>query len=285
MQYLTLSGFSDEIDQNFDKQLEVASACGVKAIEIRGVNGRGIQTYSPEEAVALKAKLDAKGMHVSSIGSPIGKIKITDDFEPHFEVFKNVVALCKVFGARYIRMFSFFVEPGTAEQHEDEVMARLQRLIDYAKEQDVVLLHENEKGIFGDIAPRCRKIMEKLSCDHFKAVFDFANFVQCGQDTLEAYEMMKPYIAYVHIKDALKQNGQVVPAGWGDGNVKAILEMLKASGYQGYLSLEPHLTDFNGFRNLEGGKAAEEKWKMDGVMAYRVALDALKGLLWEIDWH
>lgn len=285
MQYLTLSGFSDEIDQNFDKQLEVASACGVKAIEIRGVNGRGIQTYSPEEAVALKAKLDAKGMHVSSIGSPIGKIKITDDFEPHFEVFKNVVALCKVFGARYIRMFSFFVEPGTAEQHEDEVMARLQRLIDYAKEQDVVLLHENEKGIFGDIAPRCRKIMEKLSCDHFKAVFDFANFVQCGQDTLEAYEMMKPYIAYVHIKDALKQNGQVVPAGWGDGNVKAILEMLKASGYQGYLSLEPHLTDFNGFRNLEDGKAAEEKWKMDGVMAYRVALDALKGLLWEIDWH
>lgn len=285
MQYLTLSGFSDEIDQNFDKQLEVASACGVKAIEIRGVNGRGIQTYSPEEAAALKAKLDAKGMHVSSIGSPIGKIKITDDFEPHFEVFKNVVALCKVFGARYIRMFSFFVEPGTAEQHEDEVMARLQRLIDYAKEQDVVLLHENEKGIFGDIAPRCRKIMEKLSCDHFKAVFDFANFVQCGQDTLEAYEMMKPYISYVHIKDALKQNGQVVPAGWGDGNVKAILEMLKASGYQGYLSLEPHLTDFNGFRNLEDGKAAEEKWKMDGVMAYRVALDALKGLLWEIDWH
>ncbi len=285
MQHLILTGFSDEIDQNFDKQLEVASACGVKAIEIRGVDGRGIQTYSPEEAKVLKAKLDAKGMHVSSIGSPIGKIKITDDFEPHFEVFKNVVALCKVFGARYIRMFSFFVPEGEADKYEDEVMARLARLVEYAKEQDVVLLHENEKHIYGDIAPRCLKIMEKLGCDHFKAVFDFANFIQCGQETMEAYEMMKPYIVYVHIKDARMADGQVTPAGWGDGRVKEILAKLKAAGYEGYLSLEPHLTDFNGFRSLEDGKAAEEKWKMDGVMAYRVALDALKGLLWEIDWH
>ncbi len=285
MQHLILTGFSDEIDQNFDKQLEVASACGVKAIEIRGVDGRGIQTYSPEEAKVLKAKLDAKGMHVSSIGSPIGKIKITDDFEPHFEVFKNVVALCKVFGARYIRMFSFFVPEGEADKYEDEVMARLARLVEYAKEQDVVLLHENEKHIYGDIPPRCLKIMEKLGCDHFKAVFDFANFIQCGQETMEAYEMMKPYIVYVHIKDARMADGQVTPAGWGDGRVKEILAKLKAAGYEGYLSLEPHLTDFNGFRSLEDGKAAEEKWKMDGVMAYRVALDALKGLLWEIDWH
>ena len=281
---LTLTGFSDEIDQNFEKQLNVASACGVKAIEIRGVNGRGIQTYTPAEAEGLKAMLDERGMHVSSIGSPIGKIKITDDFAPHFEVFQNVVALCKVFNASNIRMFSFFVPEGEAEKYEDEVMARLEKLVDYAAKQGVVLLHENEKHIFGDVAPRCLRIMQRLSCDSFQAVFDFANFVQCGQNTLEAYEMMKPYISYIHIKDAMMANGHVVPAGWGDGHVKEILSRLKAKGYQGYLSLEPHLTDFTGFRSLEDG-SAEEKWRMDGETAYRIALDALKAILWELDWH
>ena len=281
---LILTGFSDEINKQFETQLSVASACGVKAIEIRGVDGRGIQTYTPDEAQRLQAMLAARGMHVSSIGSPVGKIQITDDFEPHFQVFQNVVALCKVFGTRYIRMFSFYVPEGEADKYEDEVMKRLEKFVEYAAKQDVVLLHENEKHIFGDTAPRCRKIQEHFFGDHFKAVFDFANFVQCGQDTLEAYELMKPYIAYIHIKDARMADGNVTPAGWGDGHVKEILGKLKQANYQGYLSLEPHLTNFTGFRNLESG-GAEQKWNMDGETAYRIALDALKAILWELDWH
>ncbi len=284
MNQLVISGFSDEISKDFDTQLRVASSLGVKAIEIRGVNGRGIQTYSVEEAKELKKKLDEKGMHVSSIGSPIGKIQITDDFAPHFALFQHVVELSKVFGARYIRMFSFFVPEGKAEEYEDEVFARLEKMIAYAREQDVILLHENEKHIYGDVASRCLKLMQKLSCQHFKAVFDFANFVQCGQDTLEAYEMMKPYAVYIHIKDALWESGRVVPAGWGDGHVKEILNKFKESGYQGYLSLEPHLTDFTGFSGLEAG-TAEEKWQLPGDTAYHIALDALKTVLWEINWR
>lgn len=282
--HLILSGFSDEISPNFDRQLEVASACGVNAIEIRGVNGRNIQEYTPAEAEEIKRKLDARGMRVSSVGSPIGKIKITEDFAPHFEKFRNVVAVCKALGSRYIRMFSFFVSAGEADASEGEVMARLEKLADYARRENVVLLHENEKGIFGDIAPRCERIMKRLYSEHFQAVFDFANFVQCGQETLAAYELMKPYIAYIHIKDARMGGGQVTPAGWGDGHVKEILQKLKDSGYAGFLSLEPHLTDFGGFRALETSGAAD-KWQMDGETAYRIALDALKALLWEINWR
>ena len=282
---IILTGFADEINPNFETQLAVASATGVQAIEIRGVNGRGIQTYTPAEAEGLQKQLTEKGMHVSSIGSPIGKIKITDDFAPHFETFKNVVELCHVFGTRNIRMFSFFVPAGEAERYEDEVMRRMEKLVDYAKQQDVVLLHENEKEIYGDIAPRCLKLMQRFYGEHFKAVFDFANFVQCGQETLEAYEMLKPYIAYVHIKDARFEGGRVTPAGWGDGQVKAILRNIKDSGYQGYLSLEPHLTNFTGFNALENGGAAEGKWNMDGDTAWRIALDALKAILWELDWQ
>ena len=281
---ITLTGFADEIHPQFETQLAVASATGVHAIEIRGVNGRGIQTYTPEEAEALQQALAARGMHVSSIGSPIGKIGITDDFEPHFETYQNVVRLCRVFGTRNIRMFSFFVPAGEADRYEDEVMRRMERLVSYAEQQDVVLLHENEKEIYGDIAERCHQLMRRFAGEHFKAVFDFANFVQCGQDTMAAYELLKPYIAYVHIKDALFENGQVTPAGWGDGQVKEILCKLQASGYQGYLSLEPHLADFAGFRALETSDA-KDKWKIDGKTAWRIALDALKAILWELDWR
>lgn len=227
--------------------------------------------------------LEARGMHVSSIGSPIGKIGITDPMEPHFETFRNVTELCRVFHTRNIRMFSFYIPEGQADRYADEVTRRLERLAEYAEKQDLVLLHENEKGIFGDRADRCLRLMERLSGPHFRAVFDFANFVQCGQDTLEAWEMLKPYIAYIHIKDARMKGGQVTPAGWGDGHVKEILRRAKEAGYQGYLSLEPHLTDFSGFRSLENG-GAEEKWKMDGETAWRIALDALKALLWEVGW-
>lgn len=281
---ITLTGFTDEIHPQFEKQLDTAYATGVRAIEIRGVNGRGIQTYTPKEAEELQKLLAQKGMHVSSIGSPVGKISISEDFAPHFEVFKNVVALCRVFGTKNIRMFSFFVPAGEAERYEDEVMRRMDRMADHAEKQGVVLLHENEKDIFGDIAPRCLKLMQRFSGAHFKAVFDFANFVQCGQDTLEAYELLKPYIAYVHVKDALFANGQVTPAGWGQGHVKEILSRLKESGYQGYLSLEPHLADFTGFRSLESGESGE-KWPLDGETAWRIALDALKAILWELHWQ
>ncbi len=281
---IQLTGFADEIHPSFEKQLTVARQTGVNAIEIRGVNGRGIQSYTPGEAEALQAQLKERGMHVSSIGSPIGKQPITEDFEPHFALFQNVVELCKVFGTRNIRMFSFYVPAGQTEKYRDEVMRRMERMVEYAARQDVVLLHENEKGIYGDIAPRCLQLMQRFYGEHFKAVFDFANFIQCGQETLEAYDMLKPYIAYIHIKDARAENGQVTPAGWGDGCVREILGRLKDTGYQGYLSLEPHLTDFTGFRGLENG-GAEDKWRMDGETAWRIALDALKGILWELDWQ
>jgi sugar phosphate isomerase/epimerase len=282
---IRLTGFSDEVHPDFERQLAVFDGCGVKAVEIRGVDGRGILDYTPAEAERLKKMLDGRGMRVSSIGSPIGKIGINDDFEEHFGKFENAVELCGVFGTPNMRVFSYYVPAGEADGYEDEVMRRTERLVDLARKRGVVLLHENEKGIYGDTAPRCLKLMKRFGGDSFRAVFDFANFVQCAQDTLEAYELLAPYIAYIHVKDAMKSDGRVVPAGWGDGHVKEILAALKAAGYSGYLSLEPHLTDFVGFARLERGAGGEKKNGPDGESAFRVALDSLKALLWELDWR
>lgn len=279
MKYEKISGFSDEINGNTTTQFEVLNKLGIKYFEPRNIDGKNIADLSVDEATSLKAKMDSYKIKVSSIGSPIGKVKLTDDFEKHFEKFESVVNTAKILGTKYIRMFSFFHDGGDWTQAEEtEVISRLKRMIEYAKENDVILLHENEKDIFGDTYARCLKLMQTLSCDNFKAVFDPANFVQCNQDTKKAYEALKPYIAYMHIKDALLENGHVVPSGFGDGNVEYILTDLFKNGYDGFLSLEPHLGSFSGLEDLENGDIMKGLPE-GGEGTFTLAYNSLKNIL------
>ncbi len=280
LEYCKISGFADEIDKDVDKQIALLKKLGISYVEFRSGDGKGVADYTEEEAKALKQKFDANGISISAIGSPIGKISITDPFEPHLEKLRHVIKLAKIWETKYIRMFSFFIPNGeNADDYREEVMRRMEAMVACAKEEDVVLLHENEKDIYGDLAKRCLELMKNFYGDHFKCTFDFANFVQCHQDTMEAYELLKPYIAYVHIKDAVWDSGEVVPAGQGNGNVKTILKYLDESGFQGFLSLEPHLAEFDGLKNLE--KNAAERKLTDGEAAYTIACEALRKILSE----
>lgn len=283
IQNITISGFADEIDPSLDKQIEVIKNLGISHIEMRGVDGKGLVEYPLDEVKKIKEKLDANGIRLSAIGSPIGKIQITDAFEEHFELFKHTVEIAKIMETPYIRMFSFFMPEGEEpEKYKEEVFRRMGMFVEYAKQHGVVLLHENEKEIYGDVAARCKEILDEFACDNFRAVFDFANFVQCKQDTKEAYEMLKPYISYIHIKDAMWEGGKVVPAGYGDGNVKEILADLIKNGYEGVLSLEPHLADFIGFSDLEQGET-EKKEPMSGEESYTTAYNALRKIIEELE--
>ena len=287
MLYNKISGFSDEIASDINVQFEVLNKLGISYFEPRGVDAKNIAELTEEEMHSLKAKMDACGIKVSSIGSPIGKIKITEDFAEHFELFKNVVKAAKVLGTKYIRMFSFFQDGEWTEEKEAEVFARIETMLAYAKEQDVILLHENEKDIYGDIKERCLRIAEKFSCDNFAVVFDPANFVQCGQDTKEAFRMLRPYIKYMHIKDARFSDGFVVPPGTGDGCLKELLARFKEKDGKRFLTLEPHLRVFDGLASLEkeGGTADQIKeiytYKTNEE-AFAAAANALHGILAQI---
>lgn len=278
LQNCQISCFADEIDTSVDKQLALMKELGITWVEFRSGDGKSIADYTLEEAAALKKKLDENGIGVSAIGSPIGKIGIEEDFAPHFEAFQHIAALAEILGTRYIRMFSFFIPEGRdAADFRDEVLLRLRCLRDYAAEKNLVLLHENEKGIYGDNALRCLDLMQELYGEHFKCTFDFANFVQCKQETLPAYELLKPYISYVHVKDALFETGEVVPGGEGDGHLAEIFGKLDQAGYEGFLSLEPHLADFAGLKNLE--QNAETRGRSDQEAAFCQAYAALEKLL------
>ncbi len=273
-----ITGFADEIHTDIRIQVKLLQELGIKFLEFRSANGKNVAEYTLEEAAELKKFLRANSIKVSAIGSPVGKIMITEDFEPHFETYKKVVEIAKLMETPYIRIFSFFIPEGEdPEKYQDEVFARMKRLIDYAKGQNLILLHENEKDIYGDTASRCFNLFEKFYGEHFKCAFDFANFVQCRQDTLKAFELLKPYVEYVHIKDAVFKTGEVVPAGEGDGNVRDLLSRLEEEGYAGYLSLEPHLAEFAALKTLE--KNVMQRTLTDGEAAYTIAFHALMKIL------
>lgn len=282
MIYNKISGFSDEITEITKEQFKALNKFGISYFEPRGIDGKNISTLSEEELYALKDLMNEYGIQVSSIGSPVGKIKVADDFEKHLDVLKNVVKAAKILGTKYVRVFSFYHEKNTEWTAEEraEVFRRLKVMKDYAVEQDVILLHENEKDIYGDTADRCLDIMKEFYGPNFKAIFDPANFVQSKEDTKRAYEMLKPYIEYMHIKDALYADESVTPAGYGDGNVEFILSDLFKNGYDGFLSLEPHLGNFKGFADLEfGADVAAEKKTLSGEEAFELAHKSLLAIL------
>jgi sugar phosphate isomerase/epimerase len=280
MSEFILSAFADEIHMDLNTQMDVLDSHGIKFIEMRGVNGKGLVEHSLEEVKEIKKQLDLRGFKISAIGSPIGKIKVTDEFEKHLQLFNHTLEIAKILNTKYIRMFSFFIPEGeNPEIYRDEVMNRWRQFVEAAKGYDVILLHENEKDIYGDTAERCLDIIETMNCDYLKATFDPANFVQCGVHTFpEAYELLKEHIEYVHIKDAVYSDGHVVPAGVGDGKVKELLSALKLSGYEGFLSLEPHLAAFEGFGTLEKNSVGFDL-PQGGARSFAVAVHALKKLL------
>lgn len=277
-----LSGFSDEIADDVQTQFAELNKCGISYFEPRGINGKNISDLDDQEVAALKDEMQRFGIQVSSIGSPIGKIQITDPFAPHLEKLRRVIAIAHALGTEYIRVFSFYLPQGAAKaDYREEVLNRMHAMAELAKAEDVTLLHENEKGIYGDMAADCLDILQSVASPALWGVFDPANFVQCGQAVYpEAYTLLKPYIRYVHIKDALA-DGSVVPAGYGIGCVKEVLTALKDSGYQGFLSLEPHLGSFQGLAALEQGDEMLQLEQSDAEK-FETAHKALLNILNEV---
>ena len=233
----------------------------------------------------FKKILDDQGIKVSALGSPIGKIGIKDAFAPHLDKFKHAINLAGILETGYIRMFSFYIpENENPEKYRDEVLERWHGFVQAAKNTGIILAHENEKGIYGDNAERCLDIIESMNVSYVRAVFDPANFIQCNEETFpKAYNMLKPYICYMHIKDALYESGKVVPAGFGDGKVPEILKDIdKSFNGEMVLSLEPHLGSFVGMANLE--KSLDlSNMEESGPGKFEIAVKALRNILNEIN--
>lgn len=248
------SAFSDEYSSSLDEQIEGLTINKVRMTELRGIDGVNVSDLTFEQAAEVHRKLDLSGISVSAIGSPIGKIKITDPMEAHLDKLKNTCEIAGIVGTERIRMFSFYIPDGKYDEYKNEVIDRIGQMLDVASEYGIELCHENEKGIWGDTPERCRELLDTFE-GRMGCVFDPANFIQCSAVPFEyGYQLLKKYISYMHIKDALA-NGTIVPAGRGVGCIPEILACVNRE-FKGdfILTLEPHLRVFKGLDELEGGQ-------------------------------
>jgi sugar phosphate isomerase/epimerase len=267
-----LSGFADEISPDPAEQLATLAAESIAHLELRGAWSVNVADFTAEQVAAFRGAVDGAGVRVSAIGSPVGKIPVGAPLEPELDRLRRVADVAAELGTAIVRVFSFYIPAGDPpERYRQQVIDRMGALAGIAQDRGLVLAHENEKEIYGDTPDRCADVITSVGSPALRATFDAANFVQCGvRPHTDAYALLRPFLVYLQVKDALAATGEVVPAGEGDGQLRETLAALRDSGFTGFMSLEPHLAQAGRF----GG--------FSGPQEFRRAAQALKSLLNEL---
>ncbi len=251
----TLTGFADEISDDLGEQCSTLTGLGMSNLEFRGAWGTNVAALSDEQVDRAADMLADAGIAVSCIGSPIGKVPVTDDLGEHLSQLDRCLTIADRLGARFVRVFSFYPADGQSpQQAHDAVLPRMTAMTERVAGTNVTLLHENEKDIFGDTPQRCHQLLSEVDSPALRAAWDAANFVQVGVDRPfdSGFELLRPWLAYVHVKDAVAGSGQVVPAGQGDGQLPQTLTALRDDGFDGFFSLEPHLANAGSHGGFSG---------------------------------
>lgn len=256
----TLSGFGDEIDPDPAVQAAVLLALGASHIEVRSAWGINVVEWDDAQLEEYAALLEQHNLKASAIASPIGKVDVSLPAHEEVDRLRRVIRVALRLKSRYIRIFSFYRGENLSHADiRDAVVERMTLLAAEAARHDLVLLHENEKDIYGDTPERVLDLVESVNSPAFKLAWDSANFVQVGVKPFsDGYASLRPHVVYLQVKDAIAATGEVVPAGKGDGELRETLTALRDDGYTGFASLEPHLAGAHALGGFSGPQAFGE---------------------------
>ena len=266
---MIISACTDEISHDLEVALDVLTEEGIEYLDLRGIWGKNVTGLDDDEAAKAKDMIERRGFQVTAISTPIGKTQITDDFEPDIARFQRALELATLLGAPYVRVFSYYVADAEAETFRGEALNRLRHLCTMAQPHNIVLAHENEEGGFCAWRPEECVAFHQALPDNFRALFEPCSFaVMNYEPAVDALPQLRPYIAYVHVRDTERGTTRYGVVGEGDVGWREILSELKQSGFQGYLTLEPHLQWAN--RNATDA---------DRTASFRRATQALRHML------
>lgn len=240
---ITVSAFADEIGPDPVEQFDLLVRCEVKHVELRSAWKTNVLDLSEEQLGTIEKLLKERGMALSAIASPIGKIKISDPWEPHLKRFQHAIELAQRFGTPNIRVFSYYpADDGRPwADHRASVLERMQIKTELAAKAGLRLIHENESRIYGEDPIRVLDLFRSIENPVLTAAYDPANYVHGGYDPLNAWEMTKQYTAHLHIKDWVHGQEKGVLTGAGQGRIAEVMADAFKLGYRGFATLEPHL--------------------------------------------
>lgn len=278
-----LSAFADEASDTLEGQIAALKRNGIPCLEPRSICGNVVDK-TDEELLAIGKTLAESGIKISSLGSPIGKYGIEDDFAPHYEKFLRALRACELLGTDRMRVFSFFVDKNDPRRYRDEVMRRMTAMLDEASKRGIKLCHENESNIYGQDPEQVADLLDTLPSLY--GVFDAANYIMEGKSTEDGFDATAKHLEYLHVKDMRRAEKVNVPVGEGDGHYDEILKKTDAMTDRTVtLTLEPHLHFFRAFAEIDSHKFRTAKDFKSNDDAFDAAADNLKKMLCELGYH
>lgn len=273
---IKLSAFSDESANDLHGQIAGLKRNRIFYTELRNIDGKNVADLTLSEAKNYRNRFADEGISLWAIGSPLGKVSVDIDMDQYIDTVKHVCELANVFGTKNVRVFSFY----NAYDKPTRVFDNLNRMVEVAKEYGVLLCHENEKEIYGDTAERVSEIIKNVN--GLKYVYDPANYIQTGQSADKTLNLFHAGSYYFHIKDVIAETGELVPAGYGSGKIKELIEKISEDKV---LSVEPHLAVFEGYGTIDHSIMKHKFIYKSNIEAFDTAVTALKELLKGAGFH
>ena len=267
---IKLCAFSDEAAKELDGQIAALKRNGITLTELRSVGDKNVAELTESEAEAIAETLSKNAISVWSVGSPLGKVEVGVDMTEYLEKVEHVCKIAKIFGAKRIRMFSFF----EAYESREKVFDNLSKMCEVAAKYGLTLCHENEKEIYGDTVERVLEVLQKVP--KLRSVYDPANFIQVGESSEKSLDALHAKADYFHIKDVIASTEELVPPGHGDGNIPELIRRIEDDKV---LTIEPHLTLFDAYKSIDKSEMKHKFNFNSADEAFDAAVNATKKIL------
>ena len=256
---MILTGIGDEAANSLEGQIAATKELGWQHLEMRGVEVAGHPKANfhdiPDKAFdSAVAQLDKAGVGVYCFGSTIMNWakKVDDPFEITLAEVKRAIPRMQRTGAKYVRIMSF--KPGDEDyKTPPEVFKRVKEVTERFLDAGITPVHENCMNYGGMSWQHALELLDKAP--GLKWVFDTANPVfnpdrskakpWPRQDAWEFWTHVRDHVVHIHVKDATwvpaKNDADYNWPGEGEGRVRDILKDAFARGYDGGISIEPHM--------------------------------------------
>lgn len=282
---MKLAFITDEMTQSFDEALEFAISHQLDGLELRSVEDTPIDAIDVEKLAFWRRRLDDSGLATANLASTFFKCLLEDEaaIQENHEKLNRLCDRADILGCGTIRGFTFF-SAGSFEDVLPKILEKFQKPLQILQQHDKTLLLEADPSVNGTNHTQLARFIEALGSPRVKAIYDPGNDVYDPLGEMPypgGYAAIRPHLAHVHIKDAVKtaSGPKCVKVGTGLVDYPGLLAAFVRDGYEGWLSLETHYRAGQRLTEEQMRLPQGEAFSQGGRMAMEESLASLRALL------